>query len=250
MDAPTLTVLMPAYNEAATIEEILRKVEAVDIDLEILVVDDGSQDGTPEIVERLFEGRPNRVLVRQPKNRGKGAALRTGVEKATGQIVIIQDADTEYDPADYPKLIQPILDGETDVVYGSRILGSTARSYHRYYWGGRLLTLVTNLLYRAGITDEPTCYKVFRRELVQSLVLEEDGFGFCPEVTAQVCRLGHRIVEKPISYYPRSIAEGKKIRWYDGLEAIWILLRWRFRRPPECGLRPGVTSAAAPRPPD
>jgi len=232
MDAPTLSVIVPAYNEADTIEETLRKVEAVAIDKEIVVVDDGSKDRTAEIVERLFDGKPGRVLLRQPANRGKGAALRAGIGRATGQVVIIQDADAEYDPSDYPKLVQPILAGQTEVVYGSRILGRNPRSYHRYYWGGRLLTLVTNFLYGAGITDEPTCYKVFSRKLLQSLTLEEDGFGFCPEVTAQVCRLGHKIVEKPIAYHPRSIEAGKKIRWHDGAEAIWILLKWRFRRMP------------------
>ncbi|MDP6115084.1 MAG: glycosyltransferase family 2 protein [Planctomycetota bacterium] len=237
MSAPTLTVLIPAYNEAATMEQILEKVEAVDLEKEILVVDDCSSDDTAAIVERLFEGEEHRHLIRQPKNQGKGAALRTGVEKATGDIVIIQDADMEYDPNDYPALIQPILDGETEVVYGSRILGNNEKSYHRYYMGGRLLTIITNSLYWAGITDEPTCYKVFRRELIQSLALDEDGFGFCPEVTAQVCRLGHRIVEKPIKYCPRSIEEGKKIRWQDGIEAILILLKWRFKKLPEGGRR-------------
>jgi glycosyltransferase involved in cell wall biosynthesis len=217
MSAPTLTVLIPAYNEAATIEQILLKIEAVDIEKEILVIDDCSSDDTASIVERVFENKAHRRLIRQPRNQGKGAALRTGVEEAAGDIVIIQDADMEYDPNDYHALIQPILDGETDVVYGSRILGSNEKSYHRYYWGGRLLTMVTNFLYWGGITDEPTCYKVFRRELIQSLTLDEEGFGFCPEVTAQICRLGHRIVEKPIKYYPRSIEEGKKIRWQDGV---------------------------------
>ena len=237
MPPPTLTVLIPAYNESATIEDILNKVEEVDIRKEIIVIDDASKDGTPDLVAQIFGDRQDRVLVRQPGNRGKGAALAAGVKHASGQVVIIQDADSEYDPADYAKLVQPILDGETDVVYGSRILGSNERSYHRYYWGGRLVTLFTNLLFRAGITDEPTCYKVFRRELIQSLVLDEEGFGFCPEVTAQVCLLGHRILEKPIAYQPRSIEEGKKIRWQDGVEALWILLKWRFRRPPEGGLR-------------
>jgi dolichol-phosphate mannosyltransferase len=239
MSAPTLTVLIPAYNEAATIEQILEKIEAVDIDKEILVIDDCSSDDTASIVDRVFENKAQRRLIRQPQNQGKGAALRKGVEKAAGDIVIIQDADMEYDPNDYHALIRPILDGETDVVYGSRILGSNEKSYHRYYWGGRLLTMVTNFLYWSGITDEPTCYKVFRRELIQSLTLDEDGFGFCPEVTAQICRLGHRIVEKPIKYYPRSIEEGKKIRWQDGVEAILILLKWRFKKLPERGRRFG-----------
>lgn len=229
MPQPVLTVLIPAFNEAATIEETLRRVEAVSIDKEIIVIDDASGDETPARVERFFAGRPLRKLIRQPANRGKGAAIRAGLREATGQVVIIQDADSEYDPQDYSKLIEPILTGQAEVVYGSRILGSNPISYRRYYWGGRFLTLVTNLLYRAGITDEPTCYKVFRRELLQSLTLEEDGFGFCPEVTAQVCRLGHRIIERPISYRPRSMAEGKKIRWKHGLEALWILLKWRFR---------------------
>ncbi|MDA0836274.1 MAG: glycosyltransferase family 2 protein [Planctomycetota bacterium] len=239
MSAPTLTVLIPAYNEAATIEQILEKVEAVDIDKEILVIDDCSSDDTADIVERIFKNKEHRHLIQQTRNQGKGAALRTGVQKATGDIVIIQDADAEYDPNDYPALLQPILDSETEVVYGSRILGSNEKSYHRYYWGGRILTMVTNFLYWGGITDEPTCYKVFRRELIQSLTLDEDGFGFCPEVTAQICRLGHRIVEKPIKYYPRSIEEGKKIRWQDGAEAILILLKWRFKKLPERGRRFG-----------
>lgn len=235
--SPTLTVLIPAYNEVATIEETLRKVEAVAIEMEIIVVDDASKDETAAIVERFFAGRPLRKLIRQPQNRGKGAALRAGLREASGQVILIQDADSEYDPEDYPKLIEPILSGETDVVYGSRILGNNPISYRRYYWGGRVLTVVTNLLYGAGITDEPTCYKVFRRELLQSLTLEEDGFGFCPEVTAQVCRLGHHIVEKPIQYHPRSMEQGKKIRWKDGVEALWILLKWRFRSLPSTSRR-------------
>lgn len=230
MPTPELTVLIPAFNEAPTIEETLKRIEAVPIDKEIIVVDDCSTDETAEIVGRFFQGKPNRTLLPQPENRGKGAALRAGIPHATGKIVIIQDADSEYDPQDYLKLVKPILNGETEIVYGSRILGKNPKSYRRYYWGGRLVTFVANLLYWAGITDEPTCYKVFKRELLQSLPLEEDGFGFCPEVTAQVCKLGHRILELPISYHPRSIEEGKKIRWIDGVEAVWILWKWRFKK--------------------
>lgn len=228
--APTLSVLVPLYNEADTVEELLRRVLSTGLCQEIIVVDDGSGDESAAVVERFAEQHPEVQLVRHEANRGKGAAVRTGIARARGEYTIIQDADLEYDPADIAKLLAVAEEQGARVVYGSRILGGKARSSQRYYWGGRLVSLATSLLYGQRITDEPTCYKLFKTPLLKSLPLREDGFGFCAEATAMVCRLGERIVEVPISYQPRSMAEGKKIRWTDGLRAIWLLLKHRFRR--------------------
>jgi glycosyltransferase involved in cell wall biosynthesis len=228
-EAPLLSVLVPVYNEAATVEEMLRRVRAVPIAKEIVVVDDGSTDGTREILERVAAGAPEVVVVHQDRNRGKGAALRRAIGMARGRICIVQDADLEYDPRDYAALVQPILDGRTRVVYGSRVLHRENHyPFDRFYLGSWVLTRLANLLYRAGLTDEPTCYKVFDRELLQSIPLRCEGFEFCPEVTARVRRRGERIVEVPIRYRKRSVAEGKKIRWKDGVVGIWTLLRHRF----------------------
>jgi glycosyltransferase involved in cell wall biosynthesis len=229
VSSPLLTVIMPILNEEKTLEVIIRKVADVELDKEIVAVDDGSTDSSPEILDRLSKDFACLRVIRHERNQGKGAAVRTALEAARGDIVIIQDADLEYDPRDYGAVIEPIVHGDVLVCYGSRILGGGgARSYHRYYWGGRLVTLFTNLFYGLGITDEPTCYKAFRTEVLKSMRLEERGFGFCPEVTAQAARMGLQIGEVPISYYPRSIEEGKKIRWQDGLEALWILVKYRF----------------------
>lgn len=217
---------MPVYNERGNLVEILNRVQAVPIEKEIIIVDDGSTDGTRQIL-RDIKGQNVKVILHE-RNQGKGAAIKTGLTEATGDIVIIQDGDLEYDPMDYLKLIPLIQSGEAQVVYGSRTLGGNKRSYHRYYWGGQFVTLVTNILYGLKITDEPTCYKMFKREIIDRIKLDCTGFEFCPEVTAKVVRLGYTIHEVPISYHPRSFEEGKKIKWRDGLIAIWTLLKYRF----------------------
>ncbi len=224
-----LSVLMPVYNEAATITEIIRRVTAVPLPKELIIVDAGSTDGTRELLRRL---PPDVATVLfQERNLGKGAAIRTALEHASGDIVIIQDADLEYDPNDYPALVQPILDGTAHVVYGSRVLRPGHTFAHlRFYLGGRALSLLANLLYGIRITDEPTCYKLFRRELLKSLDLQCRGFEFCPEVTAKVARRGIPIYEIPIHYAPRTVSEGKKIAWQDFVVAVWILVKYRFSR--------------------
>ncbi|HBL17912.1 MAG: glycosyl transferase [Elusimicrobia bacterium GWA2_69_24] len=224
-----LSVIVPAFNEERTIAAMLRVLLQVrsPIPLEVLVVDDGSTDGTCRVVEGISD--PRLRLIRQPANRGKGAAIRAGIAVATGDWILIQDADLEYDPHDIPALLGPALKGGADAVFGSRILRpNNPASYLRFYWGGRLLTLWTNLLFGAAITDEPTCYKLLRSDLLRSLDLRCEGFEFCPEVTGKLLRRGVPIAEVPISYRPRSIEEGKKIRWIDGIEALWVLLRVRF----------------------
>ena len=234
--APILSVVMPAYNEILTIREILRRVDAVPVDKEILVVDDGSSDGTRELLAELERRWPEerhpytrlRVFL-QPENGGKGKALRTGIAQARGQVTVIQDADLEYDPNDYPKLIDPILQGEADVVYGSRFTGTPRRVL--FYWhslGNRLLTTVSNMLTDLNLTDMETCYKAFRTEAIQAIPLREDRFGFEPEVTAKIAKLGLRIYEVPVSYHGRSYAEGKKIGWRDGVEAFRVMFRYQL----------------------
>lgn len=231
---PLLSVLVPAFNEVRTIERCLERVEAVELDKEIIVVDDGSTDGTRALLTRLAEARdPSRfTVIEQARNLGKGAALRTAIARARGEICLVQDADLEYDPGDYPRLVAPILSGETSVVYGSRRL-EPANHYplDLYLVGSMALTALANALYGCRLTDEPTCYKVFRTELLQSLPLQCEGFEFCPEVTARVRRRGERIVEVPVHYEKRSVAEGKKIRWHDALVGAWTLVRCRMDRP-------------------
>jgi glycosyltransferase involved in cell wall biosynthesis len=224
-----LSVVIPAYNEERTLAEVVRRVQAVplgDVQREIVIVDDGSTDRTPEIVASLVS--PGLVAIRLPRNEGKGAALRRGFEAASGDWVIVQDADLEYDPGDYPRLLEPLRERRADAVYGSRILGSNGRSYFSYYWGGRLLTAAFNLIYGQRLTDLTTCYKMFLRD--DAAGLSCDGFEFCEEVTARLVRRRRRLVEVPIRYAPRSMAEGKKIRWFDGLIALWTMLRLRFGR--------------------
>lgn len=225
---PELSVIVPMYNEAATVGEVLERLAALPLRVQIVVVDDGSTDGSRGIVERLAQGRPEVELVCHEANRGKGAAVRTGLARARGAYTVVQDADLEYDPGDLVRLVQAAQREGASVVYGSRIRGHSAASYRSFYWGGRLVSLVASILYGQWITDEPTCYKLFRTDLLRSLPLREDGFGFCAEATALVLRRGHRIREVPVSYHPRSFQQGKKIRWTDGVRAIWILLKHRF----------------------
>jgi len=228
-DTPLLSVLVPACNEEQTIVPLLSAVRAVPVDKEIIVIDDGSTDGTGRLLDGL--AWPELRVIHLARNQGKGAALHRGLAAARGRIIIVQDADLEYDPADYARLIRPIQDGRAAVVYGNRWHPRVRASYRRYLWGGRLLTSITNVLYACRIHDEPTGYKVFRADVIKRLRLECRGFGFCPEVTAKLLRVGHRIHEVPIRYTPRHFEEGKKITWRDGVEAIWILLYLRFAAP-------------------
>lgn len=229
-----LSVIIPVYNEEETVGEILRRVHQAGGGAarvhQVIAVDDGSLDASWEILQDAARRMPELQLLRHEANRGKGAAIRTAASHVTGEVAIIQDADLEYDPADYPALIEPIESGRADVVYGSRTLGGNPASYRRYYWGGRCLSLVTRLLFGHRVTDQHTCYKVFRTELLRLLPLEENGFGFCAEVTALLLKNRVRIAEVPISYRPRSVAKGKKIRWRDGLEALWIVIKLRLSR--------------------
>ena len=226
-----ISVIIPAHNEERTIAEIIRRVKAVNLTKEIIVINDASTDKTGHILDRIsreqVSGSPIKVI-RHLQNQGKGAAIRAGLKEAVGDIVIIQDGDLEYDPQDYAGLIQPIIDGKTSVVYGSRCLSKNRISSPGFFLGGKLLSFLTNLFYRAGITDEPTCYKVFKREVLQNLDLKCRRFEFCPEVTAKVRKRGYKIYEVPIHYYPRTIKEGKKIRFSDGLSAVWTLIKYRF----------------------
>jgi len=227
-----LSVVIPCYNEAATIERLVEAVRnAPWPEVELVVVDDGSTDGTRALLEGSLRPRIDRLLLHD-RNRGKGAALRTGFQGATGDFVIVQDADLEYDPRDYPAVLAPLVDGRADVVYGSRFLGGAP---HRvlYFWhsvGNGFLTLLSNMFTDLNLTDMETCYKAFRREVIQSIEIEEERFGFEPEVTAKVARLGCRIYEVGISYSGRTYAEGKKIGYRDGFRAIWCILKYNLLR--------------------
>jgi len=224
-----LSIIIPVYNEVRTIEEILRRVQSVDVglDKEIVVVDDGSTDGTRAILERLAS--PAVKILFHAKNQGKGAALHTGFAAATGDILLVQDADLEYDPREYPKLLEPILDGRADAVYGSRFLGGPHRVlFFWHYVGNRIITTLSNMLSNLNLTDMETCYKVFKRDIIRQISLKSKRFGFEPEITQKLAKLKCRVYEVPISYSGRDYAEGKKITWKDGLAAIFHILRFRF----------------------
>ena len=242
-----VSVVIPVYNERAFIEEVLLRVHASPIEKEVIVIDDKSNDGTRDLLEDLHklqsEGHgealvqngksrlplDNLRFLFQPQNAGKGAALRLGFEAATGDIVLVQDADLEYDPRDYPKLLEPILDGRADVVYGSRFLGGPQRvHYFWHYCGNKLLTLLSDIFTNLKLTDMETCYKVFRREVLQGIKLESNRFGFEPEITAKIAKGTWRIYEVPISYAGRTYSEGKKITWRDGISTLWCILRFNL----------------------
>jgi glycosyltransferase involved in cell wall biosynthesis len=239
-----LSIVVPAYNEVETMAELLRRVRAVpltvhvgygpengsvvELQREIVVVDDGSTDGTRGILRRV-EDQSDVTVVFHERNQGKGAAVRTGLEHASGDVMLIQDADLEYDPRDYPSMLQPILEGRSQVVYGSRFRGGPTKAM--FFWhmvGNRFLTLVTNVLYDSILSDMETCYKVFTREVADQLDLKASGWGFDPEITAQILKLGYRIYEVPITYTGREFQEGKKIGWRDGVTVLWTLLKYRF----------------------
>jgi glycosyltransferase involved in cell wall biosynthesis len=232
MNATTISILIPVYNEVRFIREVLDRILIVDfcgLEKDIIIVDDGSTDGTREILKD-YENRPPFRVVYHDRNRGKGAALRTAIQHASGQVIAIQDADLEYDPKDYPELIRLILDGKADVVYGSRLsAGKPVRAFNvLHYFGNKFLTLLTNILYNTTLTDMETCYKAFRADLLQSITIRSDRFEFEPEITAKVLKRKARLYEAPISYYGRNFEEGKKITWRDGLGAMWALLKYRL----------------------
>jgi len=227
-----LSIIIPVYNEVLTLEGLIEKVRSVDLSLlkittEIVVIDDCSQDGTLEVARKLAEEGKIR-LIRHGKNQGKGGALQTGFLSAQGEIILIQDADLEYDPEEYPKLLRPIIEGKADVVYGSRFMGGEPHRvlYFWHYVGNRFLTLLSNMMTNLNLTDMETCYKVFRSEVLRSISLKEKRFGFEPEVTAKVARLGCRIYEVGISYTGRTYNEGKKINWKDGARALWCIIKY------------------------
>ncbi len=224
-----ISVVIPVYNEVSTIREIVARVQAVDLEKEIIIVDDGSTDGTREQLQEITLPQENVRVFYHDRNQGKGAALRTGFEGATGDIVIIQDADLEYDPREYPILLEPILDGRADVVYGSRFLGGPHRVlFFWHYLGNKFLTLLSNAVTNLNLTDMETCYKVFKREVLAGMNLKSNRFGFEPEFTVKIAKKDCRIYEVPISYSGRTYAEGKKIGWKDGVKAIFSILWFRF----------------------
>jgi glycosyltransferase involved in cell wall biosynthesis len=224
---PVLSVVMPVFNERNTIEEIIGRVLAIPMRIELIVVDDMSTDGTIEILERLQKER-GFVLLRQPRNGGKGAALRRGFAAVTGDLVLIQDADLEYSPEEYPLLTELIIAGRADVVFGSRFLGRHRVFLLTHYFGNRVLTMIANVLYNTMLSDMETCYKVMRTDVLRSMELKSNGFGIEPEITAKVFKRRYRVYEIPISYDGRGYDEGKKITWRDGVVALWVLFKYRF----------------------
>jgi len=228
-----LSVVIPVYNEVNTIEKVLERVKAVHIPLEkeIIIVDDGSTDGTREKLSEIQRADPSLKIILHERNMGKGAALRTGFQHVTGQIVIIQDADLEYDPSEYPRLLEPILDGRADVVYGSRFLGGTTRRVTSFwhYMANKFLTFLSNMLMNLNLTDMETCYKVMRTDVLERLNLKGNRFEIEPEITAKLARIGCKIYEVPISYSGRDVSEGKKIKWKDGIAAIYYIVKFKLR---------------------
>ena len=217
------------YNEAPTVRAIVEKVRSVAIEKEIIIVNDASTDGSGAVIDELGKEHTDVCIVHQQQNRGKGAAIRTGLEHVTGDVVIVQDADLELDPHDYPALVKPIIEGTATVVYGSRELGTTNKHlYVSFYLGGKLVSLITNLLFGTHLTDVPVGYKVVRTEVMKSLNLQCERFDFDPEITGKILGRGIKIIEVPVSYYPRTQEEGKKIGWRDGVQAVWTLLKCRF----------------------
>jgi dolichol-phosphate mannosyltransferase len=226
-----ISIIIPIYNEFLTLPLVIERVLDAPLpagcEREIIIVDDGSTDGTTQLLAERYEHSPLVLVHHSPVNFGKGAAIRIGLSKVTGEIVLIQDGDLEYDPRDYVKILQPIVDGTAKVVYGSRFLGKFAGMKLANWTANKILTLAVNVLYGAHLTDEATAYKAFRTDVIQSIRLKCFRFEFCPEVTAKLLRAGYRIHEEPISYNPRGVLEGKKIRWQDGVEALWTLVRYR-----------------------
>lgn len=219
-----LSVVIPVYNEVDTIQETLKRVSDVDLDTEIIVVDDFSTDGTRDLLKKITGIK----LLLHDKNMGKGMAIRSALKEVTGDIVIIQDADLEYDPNDYYAIIEPIVSSKADVVYGSRFLSGKPTMNPANYLANRILAVASNVLFGAGITDEATCYKAFKADVLRNIDLKCRRFEFCPEVTAKICRKGIKIYEVPVSYSSRTMAQGKKINWWDGVSAIWTLIKYRI----------------------